>query len=186
MTIYRLKSDLVNYSFFIETGKKYDDKFHIQHWNWKTLDIKNQYEYKICASDTGKKTYQFDISAHSSNYIILSERAVVILKPILEPYGDFFEIITPSKRKKFIGYYPYKNVYPHDIINIEKSDVGYYDNGTYQIYHPVLYSGKHENDPLFVVDDLSLFIFANEKFKQLVEQHDLKGFDFSEIIPVED
>lgn len=187
--IYQLKSNLHHYPFFTEII--FDDKrsFFEQYANWKpfTHPEQNLYCFELCASNLGTKNYQSDISVFSAPYIIFSEKAINVLKHILtEERGIFFPIQTASKRKKFIAFYPYKNKYPHSVINLDKSDVGYYENGTHQVYHTIFNNNINQNDPLFVVDGMMLSFFVNDEFKQLVEQHDLKGFDFSEIIPIID
>lgn len=186
MSIYELKSDLDNYSYLREIRQENYDKFYEEHWNWKPLKIQHDYCFKLLPNQYGRKNYQSDISIATANYCIFSEKAIDVLFPLLQGRGEFFDIITPSKRKKFRAFYPYKNVYPHSIVNLEKSDVTFYDNGTHHVSHAVFYSSAPQHEPIFVVDEMELSIFVNDEFKQLVEQHELKGFDFSEMIPIMD
>lgn len=186
MNIYELKSDLNNYSNFNEITRNNSEYFSFEHSNWKPLNIQHEYFFELLPNNNGKKNYQFDISAPYNNYCVFSEKAINVLFSLLEKKGEFFDIITPSKRKKFKAFYPYKNVYSQSIVNFEKSEVIFYKNGSYQVRHPVFNSTVNLHDPLFVVDGIGFSIFVNDEFKQLVEQHDLKGFDFSEIIPIMD
>lgn len=62
------------------------------------MKLKNYKNYK------GIKNYKKDIFL-KGGLIILSEKALKVLKPILEKKGQFVEVETDSKRKKFFGFY---------------------------------------------------------------------------------
>ena len=128
-------------------------------------------------SENGQINYQFDICVDYS-LLILSERAVEILKPILEGKGQFLEIITPSKRKKFIGFYP-SNVYSNDLADLSKSDWGENEKG--KLFFKMIFQKYPQNEYIFVVDGSALTIYATEKFKKLFEGNNLKGLCFEEV-----
>ena len=187
--VYQLKSDFENYSTFLEEYDNVDNRFINQYWEWKNVDltIYTPISYKLTASDNNKKNYQMDISSFGSGLIIFSEKAINILKDILEQNGQILPIITPSKRKKFFGFYPNKNIYDDSIINLEKSEWRQAEKG--KIFHKIVLNNNYpHNDFIFTLKSYSMSCFITEKFKELVEKHDLKGFDFSEIrqIKIED
>lgn len=116
---------------------------------------------------------------------IFSEKAIQVLKEILEKTGQIIPIETESKRKKYYGFYPSKNVYDGSIINWEKSRWWQAEKGKI-IDKLVLNNNSPKDDFLFTLFDERMNAFVTEKFKELVEKNDLKGFDFSKEIPVSD
>jgi hypothetical protein len=140
----------------------------------------------LCAGDNGKKNYQMDI-ARTNGLIIFSEKAIDILKDILEQTGQIVPIITESKRKKFFGFYANKNIYDDSIINFEKSDYAQYEKG--KVFRKIILNNQYpKNDYIFTLASYAMGCFVTEKFKEIVEKNDLKGFEFNEYteIKVED
>ena len=136
-------------------------------------------------SEEGKRNFQMDIGIIDGSLMILSEKAINVLKNIIEETGQIIPIETESKKKKFFGFYPNKNVYDSSIINFEKSDWKQAEKG--KIIHKVVLNNNYpKDDYLFTLFDVRTSIYVTEKFKELVEKHDLKGFDFSKEILVSD
>lgn len=182
--LYLILSHTKEYSCFLEKGDGHYSKsiknkaLHEQ--NWKPFNL-NTYvvpEFELINSDKGKRNYQFDVSTIENPFFIFSENAVESLKDILEPRGQFLPIKTPSKRKKFIGYYP-TNVLT-DSIDIEKSEMKDYDYKNMGIKKKNLHfkEGTILDEYLFSVSEDRLYVFVTEKFRQRVEEAGLKGFDF--------
>lgn len=184
--VYKLKSDSENYSFFLEQSNHVDNKFIRKYWEWKHIDL-NLYEpviYKLYQGDNGKKNYQLDISSFGSGLIIFSDKAITFLKEVLESCGQIVPIITESKRKKFVGFYANKNIYNESIINLNKSEFNQCENN--KVFRKIVLNHKYpKNDFMFVLVQDPTIVFVTEKFKHLVEKHDLKGFDFSEFREIE-
>lgn len=180
--LYKLYADSKNLSSFIQYETVLDSYFYIKYWNWKKVELESYQPIKLelRKSDNGKKNYQFDLTV-DNNLLVLSEKAVDVLKPILENKGLFLEIVTDSKRKKFIGFYP-NNVYSHDIANLDKSDWGQSDKG--KIFFKMVFKTYPEEEYIFAVDGSALNIYATEKFKQIVEENDLKGLFFEELVVI--
>ena len=185
--IYKLREDTENYAHFIEQQDNVDKTFFNKYWEWKTIDLETYQpvKLKLYASDTGKKNFQTDIALINGNLLILSEKSVNILKNILEQTGQIIPVETESKKKKFYGFYPNKNVYDSSIINFEKSDWRQAEKGKV-IYKLILNNKYPQNDHLFTLFDVRTSIYVTDKFKELVEKNDLKGFDFSREILVSD
>jgi hypothetical protein len=103
--IYELKEDSKNYSVFYETYDSLDNIFIKKYWGWPSIDLDNYQpvKLKLYKSDDGKKNFQMDIGIESS-LIILSERAINVLKDILDQTGQIIPLDTESKRKKFYGF----------------------------------------------------------------------------------
>ncbi len=186
--IYKLKSDLENYSYFVEKYTHVDDAFIRKYWEWENIDLDTYQpvKYELDAAGNGKKNYQMDI-ARTNGLIIFSEKAINVLKDILEQTGQIVPIITESKRKKFFGFYANKNIYDDSIINFEKSDWRQAEKGKI-IRKLVLKTNYPKDDYLFVLFDEPMTVLVTEKFKELVEKNDLQGFEFNEYteIKVED
>ncbi|EEM7496063.1 hypothetical protein C8737_20270 [Salmonella enterica subsp. enterica serovar Bareilly] len=182
--LYTIQGNTKDYSYFLQTN--WNDlsesikmkSLHEQ--KWKPFDL-NKYvipEFDLNSSDTGKRNFQHDISTHTSPFYIFSENAVESLKDILEPRGQFLPINTPSKRKKFIGYYPTKPLI--NTIDIEKSGMKDYDYKSMGIKADNLCfkKGTILDDYLFSLSEDRRYVFFTEKFRQRVEEAELKGFDF--------
>jgi hypothetical protein len=182
--VYQLKSDLENYANFVEKYTDVHNMFIDKYWEWKSIDL-NNYEPVKCElihSGNNKKNYQFDV-ARINGLIIFSEKAIDVFKDILEKTGQIVPIITESKRKKFFGFFANKNIYDSSIINFKKSEYNQYEKG--KVFHKIVLNNTYpKNDYLFVLFDEPMIVFVTEKFKNLVEKNDLKGFEFNEYTEV--
>lgn len=179
--VYKLKSDFENYCHFQEVYKNIDETFLDKYWEWQPID-ENTYEkvkLKLLEGDNRKKNYYMDVSASSGcGLIIFSEKAVKYLKEILESSGQIVPVITSSKRKKFYGFYPNKNIYDLSIVNLDKSEYRQAEKG--KIFHKIVLNSKYPKDAyIFTIFDQPMYCFVTEKFKKAVEEAGLKGFDFS-------
>ena len=181
MKVYQLLSDSKNYSFFLEQDKNVDNTFFKKYWECKSFDL-TTYEpvvFKLHPGDNRLKNYKMDLSSFDSGLIIFSEKAIEVLKDILEKYGQIVPIITDSKRKKFFGFYANKNTFDDSIINLNKSDFGQYEKG--KVFRRVVLNNNYpKEDYIFTLADYPMCCFVTTKFKNLVKKHDLKGFDFSD------
>lgn len=181
MKLFKLDSDSGNYSSFLQIN--WDMYYEtIQHkamheQNWKPFDMDKFIipEFELNSSDTGKKNFKHDISANTKPFFIFSENTVEALRDILEPRGQFIPIKTPSKRKKFIGYYPTNTI--EGLVYLEKS-------GNHDLDRPFftdnLFFRKEVvfDEYLFCIAESRNCVLITEKFKQRVEEAGLKGFDF--------
>lgn len=185
--VYELRQDLENYTHFIDQWEKLEDSFSSQYWGLKTIDLNlfKPLKLKLYASDTGKKTYQNDISFVTGGLFIFSEKAISVFKEILKNTGQIIQLETESKKKKFCGFFPNKNIYTDVIINFDKSVWRQAEKGKI-IKKLVLNNNYPRNDFLFTLYDSPSICLVTDKFKELVENHDLKGFDFSKEIEVID
>lgn len=183
--VYKLKQDLENFAHFIDQWDKLEDSFSSQYWGLKTIDLNafKPLKLKLYASDTGKKNYQTDISFITGGLFIFSEKAINIFKEILDKTGQIIPIETESKKKNFYGFFPNKNIYDDSIINLDKSVWRQAEKGKI-ITKLVLNHNYPQNDFLFTLCDSPSICLVTDKFKELVENHDLKGFDFSKEIEI--
>lgn len=166
--VYQLKSDLENCAHFHEIYENVKNMFVDKYWAWKEVDLKT-YEpikYELIPAGHGKKNYQFDI-ATTTGLIILSEKAVDVLRGILDQTGQIVPIITESKRKKFFGFYANKNIYDDSIINFDKSDYAQYEKG--KVFRKIVLNNNYpKHDYLFTLESYAMGCFVTEKFKNLV------------------
>lgn len=187
--VYRLKSDFKNNACFLEQYTNVDNRFIKKYWGWKNIDL-STYDpvvLKLSSGDNGRINYKMDMSSFGGGLIIFSEKAINILKPILEKYGQIVPIITESKRKKFFGFYANKNIYDDSIINLGQSDYSHSEKG--KLFYKVVLNNQYpKNDYMFTLSNYQVEVFVTEKFKNLVGQHDLKGFDFTSVheVSIED
>ncbi|EKB5677211.1 hypothetical protein OPB01_002548 [Salmonella enterica] len=181
LTLFKLHSNSKDYSSFIQTNwnRFYETiqykAMHEQKWKPFNIDDFVIPEFELDSSDTGKKNFQHDISATSKPFIVLSENAVEALKDIIEPRGQFLPIITPSKRKKFVGYYPTNAIY--GLVDLEKS--GNHDlDRPFTTKNLIFRKEVMFDEYLFCIGESRSCVLITEKFKQRVEEAGLKGFDF--------
>jgi len=131
-------------------------------------------------NDSGKKNYQFDFSSALNPFLVISEDTLNKLKDILEPRGQVLPVITESKRKVFLGYYPTNPL--SGCFNMDKSEYRVAERGLI-IDKPVLISKNITDKYLFSIEEDISRVFVTDKFKQCVEEAGLLGFDFSIEIP---
>lgn len=181
--IYILKSDVTNYCSFIQDYPEGEESIigRSMGQEWKPFGVNYQpITLKLPRNEAGKKNYQFDFSSALKPFYVMSESAATALADILEPRGQFLPVITESKRKKFVGYYP-----TNPLINCfdkEKSIYREYPTGLI-VEKPVLITENITDDYLFCIEECISRVFVTEKFKQRVEEAGLVGFDFSVEIP---
>lgn len=178
--VYQLSSDYENYSIFLEKYTNIKNSFIYKYWEWETIELKN-YDpviFELHASGNGKKNYKMDVCTFVGGIVILSEKAVESLKEILKQSGQIIPIVTPSKRKKFYGFYPSRNVYDLSIVNLSKSSYTEAERG--KIFYRIALNNKYpKDDYIFVLKEHAMRSFVTEKFKTVVEEAGLVGFDFS-------
>lgn len=186
MRIYKLNSNTQEFSFFLYDHKGNSNReLSISrdsiNWKWSYPSKYNIATFELRAGDNRKKNYNFDISTFESPFIIISEKAWLELKDILEPRGVLLEINTQSKRRKFYGYYPTNSITAKSL-NKDLSNFTEYPNGI--IVRDIVLDKKYlSDDYLFSIENTSL-ILVTKKFKERVEKAGLLGFDFSEEVEV--
>lgn len=185
LKVYKIQNVMIDYSFFIENNNKgYMDLIQykaIHNQSWEKFDL-TKYEipsFELCSSDTGKKNYKFDVSSASAPFYIFSEKAVESLKDILEPRGQFLPIITPSKRKRYLGYYPTNPL--KNMIDLKKSNISEEELenfGIREINNIHIKSGAIIDEYIICFSESRGCVLITEKFKKRVEEAGLEGFDF--------
>lgn len=184
LKVYKLQNVMKNYSFFIEINyANWKDSIHTKsiEQKWRPFDLKNFKipEFELHPSDTGKRNYKFDVSSSSRPFYIFSEKVVESLKDILEPRGQFLPIITPSKRKKYLGYYPTNPL--RNMIDLEKSNINKEELenfGIREINNIHIKSGAIIDEYIICFSEARGCVLITEKFKKRVEEAGLEGFDF--------
>ncbi|EJL5133887.1 hypothetical protein NMN47_005085 [Salmonella enterica] len=182
LQLFKLDCDSGNYSSFIQTNwNMYYEAIqykamHEQKWKPFNIDDFIVPEFALEPSDTGKRNFQHDIATNPSPFFVFSEHAVEALKDILEPRGQFLPIITPSKRKKFVGYYPTNAIY--GLVDLEKSGNNDLDR-PFTTKNLIFRKEVMFDEYLFCIGESRSCVLITEKFKQRVEEAGLKGFDFN-------
>ena len=178
--LYTIQGNTKDYSDFLQTNYSLNESIQVKAMhkqNWKPFDMEKFVipEFELARSDTGKKNFQHDISTHESPFYIFSENAVEALKDILEPRGQFLPIINPSKRKKFIGYYPTNAI--KGLVDLEKS--GIYDLSlNFETDNLKFRENIAIDEYMFCISESRNCILFTEKFKERVEETKLNSFSF--------
>ncbi|MDV5354759.1 hypothetical protein QM201_07570 [Enterobacter asburiae] len=135
---------------------------------------------ELSRNDFGKRNYQFDFSSALNPFFVVSEDAINKLKDILEPRGQGLPVITESKKKKFLGYYPTNSL--SGCFDMDKPVYRVAERGLI-IERPVLVASNITDEYLFSINEDISRVFVTDKFKKRVEEAGLLGFDFSVEIP---
>lgn len=180
--IYLLKSDTRNHSSFIEDYSDGEESIirRAIGKSWKNFTDYSPVRLEVSKSDLGRKNFQFDFSGSLKPFLIFSESAFDALNDILAPRGNILPVITDSKKKNYVGYYP-TNVLS-GCFDMETSVYKKYPLGL-KIDKPVLIAANISDDYIFTIEEDISRIFVTENFKQRVEEAGLLGFDFSVVIP---
>lgn len=176
-----------DFSYFIEKYDNLENRFWNKYLNWQEVDLNIyiQVKYELHRSDLGNKNFKFDVSVSCAGLIILSEKAVNVFKDILVQKGQIIPINVDSKRKKFFGFYPNKNVYSLGIVDLEKSEYSDFLNGNGKSFKKLVLKNSYpKDDYLFTIRDVTQEIFLTEKFKNLVEENGLKAFAFKPFLNI--
>ncbi|WP_394393066.1 hypothetical protein [Shewanella woodyi] len=106
MSIYKLKSDITNYSCFIEDYPKGQESImglSRDNW-WKPFGVNyTPVKLEVSADDLGRKNLGFDFSGMLSPFFVLSELALNSLDDILLPRGEVLSVITESKKRNIMA-----------------------------------------------------------------------------------
>ena len=178
--IYILKSDVTNYCSFVQKQGEENIMGISRRMRWGPF--KENYraiELEIISNDYGKKNYLFDFSSFLSPFFVVSDKCLNLIGNVLVPRGEVLPVITKSKRKKFFGYYPTN--FLSGCLDLEKSEYKKYPNGL-MIEKITLSGDKIKEEYLFTIEEDISRVFVTDKFKELVDKHELKGFDFSSIV----
>ncbi|HEM7146969.1 TPA: hypothetical protein U2I65_003994 [Providencia stuartii] len=177
--IYYLKSDAMNYCSFIQDYPAGEESIIARAMGQKWKKFNNTYTnivLELRSNDFGKKNYQFDFSSALSPFFVFSELGVDNLFDVLNPRGQFLDIKTASKRKKFIGYYPTNAL--SKCVDKQKSLYTEHPKGL--IFEKIVLIKENITDEyLFSIHENISAVFVTDKFKKLIEDTGLLGFDFS-------
>lgn len=127
-----------------------------------------------------KKNIVGDICLRMNPFIILSEKARLVLNDFLAPAGEFLEIATPIRG--FIGYHVLREI--HDCVNLNLSKYMEYDNGAIIVRKAVMFEAKVRDLDVFSVANTQAGVFVSKRFKDAVLAAKLKGFDWSREVPL--
>ena len=142
---------------------------------WKKIEI----DYV----DKGMR--DFDICVATSPLYILSKKAYSLLQNILIQYGEFLPFKSPNDN--YVGYHCTNII--ENALNVKNSEFDWLDKDEGWINGILKYSFFKENIDNQLIFRLpskySYITFFNEEFKQIIEKHSLKAFEFSELKKVE-
>lgn len=178
MKIYKLCGNPSDNSSFIEDLDYTDESIiaKAMKQKWKPFLTYQPISLILTSNKKGNKNYKFDFSSSLLPFCVFSEKAINVFHDTLKS-GQILDIITQSKRKKFLGFYPVKSY--SGVLDLNKSEYDRYPNG-FRIYKFVLHKDKLPIDDLFCIDESISEIFVTERFKKIVEDNQLSGFVFEE------
>ncbi|WP_422353095.1 imm11 family protein [Stenotrophomonas sp. AR026] len=182
--VYELSSDTERFSSFIERYSAHEESImgRAMARRWQRFD--SQYApitLELSRSDSGRRSYDFDLSAALCPFLIFSESALDALNSTLPASGQVLEVLTESKRRRFYGYYPTNAL--RDCFDKHRSRFQTARNGLV-VDTPVLLRDRLRGESLFTIEEDIRRVFVTEEFKRAVESSKLLGFDFSRKVPL--
>ncbi|AEA65991.1 hypothetical protein bgla_4p2290 (plasmid) [Burkholderia gladioli BSR3] len=184
MNIFMLESNVSDFPSFIESYPPGQRSIigRAMAQRWKPFDDSYQpVVLQLRASDDGKRNFQFDVSGALAPFFVFSEKTVSVLGDTLTENGQFLSVVTASKRKKFVGYYPTNSIKDSLDLNLSRYRTG--ENGLI-VEVPVLIEHNISDRDIFVIEEDISRVFVTERFKDKVEECGLLAFDFSTEVKV--
>jgi hypothetical protein len=138
--------------------------------------MRQEYEVVTLEFDNAgrKKNLVADLSLRMAPFIILSERAYIVLKDILDTRGELLPVQAPVPG--YTGYHILRSI--GSSFDLDKSVYTRYDGGHILLRKPAFFAHKVQDEPMFVIPEAPTFIYVSDEFKRLVEANALTGFDF--------
>nr|WP_244110323.1 DUF1629 domain-containing protein [Burkholderia cenocepacia] len=112
-----------------------------------------------------------------SPFLLFSERALDVLAPVLHDSGEILLVEAPIK--DMFGFHVTRVI--ESAVDMDASKFKVYPRAT--VFNKIfLLKSRIEGADIFRLKESPATVFVSERFRELVEQNELKGFDFGEVI----
>ncbi|HDR9074518.1 imm11 family protein [Burkholderia vietnamiensis] len=118
-----------------------------------------------------------DVHTMLSPFLVFSERAFDALAPLIHDNGEVLQVEAPIKG--MLGFHVTRVI--ENAVDMEASKFKVYPQAT--VFNKICLLGSRvEGVDIFRLKESPATVFVSERFRELVEQNKLKGFDFGEVI----
>ncbi|MDR0244628.1 MAG: double-CXXCG motif protein [Burkholderia sp.] len=126
---------------------------------------------------TSRRKKTSDVQAMLSPFLVFSEKAFDALAPLLQGSGQILPVEAPVEGMH--GFHVTRVL--EDAVDMEASKYKVYPQAT--VFNKiVILKNRVEGVDIFRLKESPETVFVSERFKSVVHEHKLKGFDFGEII----
>lgn len=141
--------------------------------SWNKIEL-----CKESKSDNGAAFKETDLYGYSNIVPVLSNNAKECLAPIIKDKAEFLPIDCDGDELWMLN-----TINLIDAFDEEASELTKFSSGKIlAISKYVLKNDKCQDNEIFGLSDVPHhYIFVSEKIKQIVEENDLKGFEFKEV-----
>ncbi|WP_082751471.1 imm11 family protein [Burkholderia sp. MSMB1459WGS] len=130
---------------------------------------------------TSRRKKTGDVHTMLSPFLVFSERALDVLAPVLRDSGEILQVDAPIKDMS--GFHVTRVI--ENAVDMAASKFKVYPRAT--VFNKIfLLKSQIEGVDIFRLKESPATVFVSERFRELVEQNRLKGFDFSGIISQSD
>lgn len=126
---------------------------------------------------TSRRKKTSDVHTMLSPFLVFSERALDVLAPVLRDSGEILQVDAPIKDMS--GFHVTRVI--ENAVDMDASKFKVYPQAT--VFNKIfLLKSQIEGVDIFRLKESPAAVFVSERFRDLVGQNKLKGFDFGEII----
>ncbi|WP_353254895.1 imm11 family protein [Burkholderia anthina] len=126
---------------------------------------------------TSRRKKTSDVHTMLSPFLVFSQRALDVLAPVLRDSGEILQVDAPVK--DMFGFHVTRVI--ENAVDMDASRFKVYPQAT--VFNKIfILKSRIEGADIFRLKESPATVFVSERFRELVEQNKLKGFDFGEII----
>ncbi|ARL38824.1 imm11 family protein [Burkholderia pseudomallei] len=130
---------------------------------------------------TSRRKKTSDVHTMLSPFLVFSQRALDVLAPVLRGSGEILQVEAPTK--DMFGFHVTRVV--ENAVDMDASKFKVYPQAT--VFNKIfLLKSRVEGVDIFRLKESPATVFVSERFRELVEQNKLKGFEFGEVISQSD
>ncbi|OXI30491.1 hypothetical protein CFB89_25370 [Burkholderia sp. AU16741] len=126
---------------------------------------------------TSRRKKTSDVHTMLSPFLVFSDRALDVLAPVLRDSGEILQVEAPIK--DMFGFHVTRVI--ENALDIDASKFKVYPQAT--VFNKIfILKSRIEGADIFRLKESPATVLVSERFRGLVEQNKLKGFDFGEVI----
>ena len=181
MKIYQVEKDVDRYESLILKDVEADWEIIYRFDGTPLATSWHPLELRICRDPDDERKYLKGDFPHTVGFgpaLVLSDRALGILAPLLQDNGELLPIKYPRG-----NYVLFNATCLADVLNFEQSDIVYFPTGRIMTIRRYVFDAEKipSNDVFKIAQMPLLGVFVTERFKLAVEENDLEGLLFKPV-----
>ncbi len=126
---------------------------------------------------TSRRKKTSDVHTMLSPFLLFSERALDVLAPVIRDSGEILQVEAPIK--DMFGFHVTRVI--ENAVDMDASKFKVYPQAT--VFNKIfILKSRIEGVDIFRLKESPASVFVSERFRELVKQNELKGFDFGGVI----